>query len=372
LEPSIDTHVKELVHLIQSKYASPATSTKITKPMDLASKIQYFTVDVISDVGLGRPFGDLKADKDVHGYIKSSEGGLRAGNTAFGLGTSWLRDLPIIGPALNPSERDASGFGKAMFEIRVIVDARRGRSTQEKPDMLASFIRNGVSGQDLFQEVFEQILAGSDTTAAAIRITLLFIMSHPRVYAKLQAEIDGAVKAGIAPASPEIISDFEARRLPYLSAVIREGMRIHPPVLNLFPRVAPPNGDVVNIDSKEYFVPGGTMIGYSGWSMHRANKSVYGEDAEVFRPERWLVDESKAEEKERLARMTRVNDMIFGHGRWSCLGRVVALIEIHKAIFELLRHFDFAITKPHEPWEVFDCMGLWTIRDMLVDVTERD
>jgi cytochrome P450 len=74
--------------------------------------------------------------------------------------------------------------------------------------------------------VFEQILAGSDTTAAAIRVILFYIMSHPRVYAKLQAEIDEAVENGTAPASPGIISDTKVRQLPYLGAVVREGMRV--------------------------------------------------------------------------------------------------------------------------------------------------
>jgi hypothetical protein len=74
--------------------------------------------------------------------------------------------------------------------------------------------------------VFEQILAGSDTTAAAIRVILLYVMSHPRVYAKLQAEIDEAVRNRTAPASPGVISDAEVRRLPYLGAVVREGMRV--------------------------------------------------------------------------------------------------------------------------------------------------
>ena len=78
----------------------------------------------------------------------------------------------------------------------------------------------------LVQEAFEQIVAGSDTTAAAIRIILLFVISHPRVYAKLQSEIAGAVRSGIAPASPDVIADSDVRQLPYLGAVVREGLRV--------------------------------------------------------------------------------------------------------------------------------------------------
>jgi cytochrome P450 len=193
--------------------------------MDLAKKIPYFTLDVISHIGLGHPFGDLLADADLNGYLKASEEGLKIGNTAWALGLNWLRNFPIIGPLIAPSEKDSAGFGKMMAESRRIVDARKAKSTQEKSDMLASFIRNGVHGDDLFQEVFEQILAGSDTTAAAIRGIMLFVMANPRVYGKLQEEIDGAVKDGRV-AEGEVISDVEARKLPYLGAVVREGMRV--------------------------------------------------------------------------------------------------------------------------------------------------
>lgn len=339
--------------------------------MDLAQKIPFFTLDVISHIGLGTPFGNLVSNKDVNDYLKSSEEGLKIGNTAFAMGLAWMRETPIIGPAISPSEKDINGYGRMMHEARKIVDARKSKSTEGKSDMLASFIRNGVSGDDLFQEAFEQILAGSDTTAAAIRIILLYIMTHPRVYAKLQAEIDETTKSGAAPAPPAVVSDIEARKMPYLSAVVREGMRVHPPVANLFSRIAPDAGDVVTVQGKEYFIPGGTMVGYSAWSMHRNNRALYGDDAAVFRPERWFVDESNAAEKERLKEMIKTNDMIFGYGRWVCLGRNIALIEVHKCVFELLRHFDLALSNPAEPWKTHNSLGLWEIKDMWVDVNSR-
>ena len=188
--------------------------------MDLSKKIPYFTLDVISHVGLGEPFGNLLADKDQRDYLKASEEGLKIANTAWALGIGWLPAVPIIGSLISPSEKDLSGFGRMMAEARKIVNARRNKSTEGKSDMLASFIRNGISGDDLFQEAFEQILAGSDTTAAAIRIILLYIITHPRVYSKLQSEIDEVA------ASSDVISDAEVRQLPYLGAVVREGLRV--------------------------------------------------------------------------------------------------------------------------------------------------
>lgn len=57
------------------------------------------------------------------------------------------------------------------------------------------------------------IIAGSDTTASVIRITMLYLMTCPQVYAKLKAEIEDAVRDGRA-SSP--ISFDEAKKLPYL------------------------------------------------------------------------------------------------------------------------------------------------------------
>ena len=148
MEPSIDSHVQELVELVR-KYATSTDSAKPSKPMDMAEKIPFFTLDVISHVGLGEAFGDLRADKDLKGYLKSTEEGLKIGNTAFAMGIAWLKDMPIIGPAISPSENDAEGYGNMMAEARRIIDSRRTKSMEGKSDMFASFVRHGVSGDDL-------------------------------------------------------------------------------------------------------------------------------------------------------------------------------------------------------------------------------
>jgi hypothetical protein len=86
--------VKELKDLV-GKYAVPSASTKASSPMDLAQKISYFTLDVISHVGLGQSFGDLVADKDQMDYLKASSEGLKIGNTVYAMGIGWLGTMPI-------------------------------------------------------------------------------------------------------------------------------------------------------------------------------------------------------------------------------------------------------------------------------------
>jgi cytochrome P450 len=66
-------------------------------------------------------------------------------------------------------------------------------------------------------------VAGSDTSATGIRATMLGIISNPRVYAKLTAEIDAAMASGKIPThSNAVISDAQAKELPYLQACIKE------------------------------------------------------------------------------------------------------------------------------------------------------
>ena len=164
---------------------------------------------------------------------------------------------------------------------------------------------------------------GTDTTATTIRTTMLYIMTHSQVYRKLQAEIDSACCEG------KIISDKEAKTLPYLQAVIKEGSRICPPATGILSKKAPPNGDTF----KGTFIPGGTEIGQCAWGLQRS-KEVYGEDSMLFRPERWL--EAKGE---KLERMEESLGLIWGHGKFSCLGKHIAFLELNKIFFEVSSQF---------------------------------
>lgn len=301
-----------------------------TIPIDMGRKVQFFTLDVISKIGLGTAFGMLLADKDIDDYLQSSEDGLSTLNTALAVGVSWLSHVPWLGRFIAPSPNDGSGFGKMMATCFRLVDERAAKSTTERSDMLASFMRHGLAGHELRTEALEQIIAGSDTTATAIRATLLYVVTNPRVYRKLQEEIDDAVRHELAPGrAGGLITVAEAKQLPYLQAVIREAMRISPPVANIFSRDVPPNGDTVSVDGRDVFIPGGTCIGYSAYAMH-SSESTYGSDAGAFRPERWLeAGEAK------LRSMIFANELVFGHGKFRCLGQKVAQMEISKFIFEV-------------------------------------
>lgn len=98
-----------------------------------------------------------------------------------------------------------------------------------------------------------------------------------------------------------------------------------PPVGGLGFKQVPPAGDTIN----GFFVPGGTQIGQGFYAVGRS-KRVWGADADVFRPERWLVAEG-----DELKSMVAAVDTNFGSGKYACLGKQIALMELHKAVFEV-------------------------------------
>jgi len=181
----------------------------------------------------------------------------------------------------------------------------------------------GITTANLFNPPPIIRLAGAETTATAIRMTLFHVYANPRVLSKLRAEIRAA-----RPSSP--ITNAEAASLPYLQAVIKEAIRVCPPITGEMLKDVPPEGDTYN----GRFIPGGTVIGYSVMGL-LTDRSVFGEDALTFRPERFLGEEPAAASEEQLQARNAAVDMAFGYGRWRCLGKSIAQLELNKVIPEV-------------------------------------
>ncbi|KAI0541820.1 cytochrome protein [Xylaria digitata] len=411
LDGDIEACVVKLLNLIRTRYAGKR------KSMDLAQKLLFFTLDVISTIGFGKCYGLLIADEDPDEFVDSIHKGLKVCDTQIALGTWWVNWIPFVGPRPNP-DVESKGFYKMSQLNEAMVEARekefneyKGLGHVPRADMLTSFMKKGLSGEDLKNENILQVVAGSDTTAGALRGTMLYLLTNPRVYKALQAEIDEAVASGKAPRAPHIITSQQAKELKYLQAIIKESMRIFPPVNNPLSRDTPPEGDTVTIDGREVYLPGGINVVPSFKAMHR-NKNVYGEDADVnaFRPERWIEETDEARRKKSpnftsisprsycwasslVTRVLILNEMNtfhtqplfdfprerlmanhrglvramnndinlgFGHGRWLCLGKMVAMRELSVVLFELFRNFDWTLDNPEKPWKHAVLTGLRT------------
>lgn len=135
--------------------------------------------------------------------------------------------------------------------------------------------------------------AGSDSTASTMQSFFYQILSDKRVYAKIQEEFKNAVADGTIPSSGNV-SWIEAQNLPYFQACMKEAMRVRPAVGLNITRMVPPEG--AELDGIKF--PGGVSLAVNGWVLHR-DRATFGEDADVYRPERWLGDPEEARRMER-------------------------------------------------------------------------
>ncbi|KAI1282959.1 cytochrome P450 [Xylaria sp. FL0933] len=356
LELDVDEQLGKLVSLIKRKYISSPTEYR---PLDLGLAAIFFAVDSISSISFGKAFGNLEEGVDLHEFEDFAKASSKKGSTFSEI--PWLGSIFFYPPILRlvgPKMTDKKGLGAFMRFASELLEKRLGPSAKDQKDMLGSFIRHGISEEQCKAEIIFQILAGSDTTAHAVRATMLNIMTNARVYARLQGEIDAAADDGRIQSSPATLE--EVRGLPYTQAVIREALRFSPPTSALVAKLVPPEGDTF----EGRFLPGGTRVSVNILSIQRS-KDVFGEDADVFRPERWL---DISDEKQR--EMSYVVDQVFGWGRWQCLGKQIAMLELNKVIVELLRHFNFEVVNTESPWESLD-FTLWVVSNFWVRVTER-
>lgn len=288
LHEHIDEQVANLVRLINNKYIS--TEQNHYKAVDLAQKVQYFALDVISTLAFGKTLGYLAEDQDKFRYIETTNQTVYIlVSTALIPGIISILQSPYM-KWIMPRIENMAGIGNVITFAKETVGQRYGTNALVKQDMLGSFVKHGLSQKDSETEALVQLIAGSDTTATAIQSTILFLMTSPKVYARLQVEIDEAITSKRI-SSP--ITDAEARVFPYLQAVILEGLRLFPPAAALYPKVSTKDEVLCGVP-----IPAGTNVAWSPWSIMR-DVDIFGADADLFRPERWLsrTEDSKVMEQ---------------------------------------------------------------------------
>ncbi|KAK1975068.1 pisatin demethylase [Colletotrichum cereale] len=356
VEPGVDDQVNTLVDLIRKKYASPAAD--LPRPLlDLGPLSCYFTMDVITRLAFGHEFGYLKEETDLYRFLGEVHDLWPQMSTCADV--PWIRKV-LFSPAflklLGPKSTDKSGFGALMAVAEHYVRKRFAPGAKQEKDMLDSFIRHGLNQQECEVEGLFMIVAGTESTAGAIRSALIHVITCPPVYYKLKEEIKTAVSEGRA-SSP--IQVEEAKKIPYLQAVIYEGLRMRTPLLGLFPKVVPKGGD----EFLGQHIPGGTSICMNTSSLLRST-SLFGPDADVFRPERFMELDKAARTE-----MERAVELAFGYGQHMCVGKNVAFMELNKAVFELLRHFDFQLLSPIKPCDTLS-YGVFLEENLLLKVSE--
>ncbi|KAF5334742.1 hypothetical protein D9758_016895 [Tetrapyrgos nigripes] len=286
-----------------------AQDSKDGKPIDLTRKFQHYTFDVMSDVAFGRRFGVTKSD-DSAGYVKFILDFSESINILAWL--PWAFEAAGVIPHIAKVKKQLLGFARELATSRAQAGATQkdiwyhlmdeeDKETQ-KPTM-PEVVADGILA----------IIAGTDTSAAAMSSAVWFVLRHPENYKMLQKEINEDFAQ-----NPDVRGE-----LPYLSACITEALRLHPPNATGGPRQVPRDGPGKVILGK--YLPQGTQVIVPPYSVHR-NPNNFSSPTQYL-PERWLPGS-----KSKFPNHRSETFIPFSHGAASCVGRALA----HKEMLELL------------------------------------
>ncbi|KAE9368510.1 cytochrome P450 [Stipitochalara longipes BDJ] len=174
--------------------------------------------------------------------------------------------------------------------------------------------------------------AGVETTAATVSV-LINNLVRRGLQGRVHQEIDAARREGNLSNPPR--PGEMKQHLPFLNACLKESMRLSPIAGMPLVRTVPKAG----LELEGYYLPPGTQVGMNPWVINR-DVSLYGEDADEWRPERWLDCTP-----EQLRRLERLN-LNFGGGLRSCPGKNLAEAIYTKMIPMLFEEFDWSLARP--------------------------
>ncbi|WP_306054526.1 cytochrome P450 [Natronococcus wangiae] len=209
---------------------------------------------------------------------------------------------------------DRREFDRSIAELERIVDLfvtrRRARGVEpDDRDLLALLLRarerGAIDETGIRDELLTMLLAGHDTTALVLTYAWALLSEHPDVETRVHEEVDALFADLEGPAS---LTAADVRGLATLRNVLRETMRLYPPVYVLFRQAERP------VTFSGYRLPEGSLVALSQWVLHRDPRSF--ERPTRFDPDRWLEPTHPS-----------YAYFPFGAGPRSCIGKGFTMLE---------------------------------------------
>nr|AVY05535.1 cytochrome P450 monooxygenase [Nodulisporium sp.] len=293
--------------------------------IDIAPWFNFTTFDIFGDLGYGESFKCLE-DSRYHPWISmifnSEKGACYIYAARFYPLIEWML-MKCIPPSVKKVQHDHRQF---------IVDKvqRRLNFEVERPDIMSYVIKENKDRtlplETINSTFLELTTAGSDTVATVLGGTLNYLVRNPDKLGVLEQEVRRLEEGDL---NLNTLQD-----LVYLNAVLKEGLRLCPPVPWILPRRVPHEGAFIC----GTWLPAGTAVSIQAYSMNRNPEYFY--KASLFLPERWLPD-AMADPLSPFSHDRREAVQPFSVGPWSCLGQNLAWAEMRLILAKLLWTFDF-------------------------------
>ncbi|XP_058104702.1 cytochrome P450 704C1-like isoform X1 [Magnolia sinica] len=329
------SNAAKLAHVISNAATSNQT-------MDIQDLFMKSTLDSIFKVGFGTELNSLcgsseEASRFAEAFDDSSE----------------LIFRRYVDPLWKLKKRFNIGSEAMLNKKRKVIDEfvyklinskkkqlSGGQDSMKKEDILSRFLvlshedPENINDRYLRDIILNFIIAGKDTTALTLSWFFYMLCKYPAIQEKIAREVEEATQAKDTVSIDEFttrVTEEALSKMHYLHAALTETLRLYPPV--------PVDGKFCLSDDTlpdGFAIKGGDSITYGPYAMGRM-KFIWGEDAEVFRPERWIDDDGIFQPE------SPFKFTAFQAGPRICLGKEFAYRQMKIFAAILLRFFRFEL-----------------------------
>ncbi|KAE8373920.1 cytochrome P450 [Aspergillus bertholletiae] len=290
-------------------------------PFDLIDLCARLSIDVVTEYLLDRPYGGFA--ETAHLSAEEQQSAKLSANpfifsivafSRFSLLPNWLfHQIYRLAARLTLNEEAIQSFQKLdNFTAGVMshADPASAKSTYQ-----SRLLSAGISRTETAAQCKAIVFAGADSTAVMLTTILFHLIRNEDSRHTLAAEIN---------AHRQKSSVFDPESVPYLRAVVKEGLRLGMANPTRLTRVIPPS---TYLQVGGYTLPPGTVVGCAAYTLHH-DEEVFPEPFE-FKPERWLEDGRSDGLK--TSNMER-NMIPFGVGLRACIGKNLALRQLYETV----------------------------------------
>ncbi|RVX69138.1 hypothetical protein B0A52_06852 [Exophiala mesophila] len=313
---SYEKYVDNCIDIFLQRMGSFSQSGEL---IDLAHWFQCYAFDVMGEITYSERFGFLDHGKDIGGILVALDNSMMY-STLAGI-YSWAHPYLYAIMEKIPGSGAVGRNFLMKFVQQKIAERNQSRDStkgsvaklqdQNAPRDFLTKLSDAherdpekVTGYHIFMMGLSNIIAGSDTTAVSLSSVLYHLARNPATLTRLRRELQELQQSREVdqPTAGDkevgFISFKEAQALPYLQAVIKEALRLHPATGLPLWRVVPEGGALIAGNH----LPAGAIVGINSWVAHY-NPAIFGPDANTFRPERWLESPTTKDSEEQLRNM---------------------------------------------------------------------
>jgi fatty acid omega-hydroxylase len=326
---SLRKFVENVVDVELNERLIPILSTAAENQtvLDLQDILQRFAFDNICKIAFGYDPAYLSPSLPQEEFAVAFEEATRLSSIRFGSITPlyWkIKSFLNIGSEKQLKIAVAKVREFAGKLLREKKQELKEKSSIESVDLLSRFLSSGhVDEKFVTDIVISFILAGRDTTSAALTWFFWLVSKSPEIESELIREIKEKSESPIYD---------EVKDMMYMHASLCESMRLYPPV--------PSDSKEATIDDvlpDGTFVTKGTRVTYHPYAMGRS-KELWGSDWPEFKPERWLETDVVTGKRNFKAR-DPFSYPVFQAGPRICLGKEMAFLQMKRVVAGVLRRF---------------------------------